>query len=143
MKKIISLAFAAMMALSAVCFAAGDGNVLNKNQKAAEAMIGIFNPTPVAYETLVKGFTAEAQKNFTKEAYNGVIKQAAEKFGAIKESKFVAFQRLDQVDIVAYLASFSKEKVVNLAFIFDKTGKMVNFQFTPVQAQEAPKAAKK
>ena len=142
MKKIVSLVFAAMMALSAVCFAAGDGNVLNKEQKLAEAMIGMFDDS-VQYPSIIKGFADEAAKNFTEKVFNDVKKQAKEKYGNMKESKFVAFQRMDQVDIVAYLGSFTKEKIVNLAFIFDKTGKIVNFQFTPVQPQEEAKAESK
>lgn len=143
MKKIITLAFAAMMAMSAMCFAAGDGTVLNKLQKPAETMIAMFNKTtPSTYAVVVKAFAPEAAKNFSEDVFKQVQKAAADKFGDFKESKFVAFQRMDQADIVAYLGSFSKEKVVNLAFIFDKTGKMVNFQFTPVQAQPA-KGAKK
>lgn len=139
MKKIITVAFAAMMAMSAMCFAAGDGSALNKLQKPAEVMIGMFDKAaPAAYAAVVKGFAPESAKNFTEDVFNQVKKAATDKYGDMKESKFVAFQRLDQVDIVAYLGSFTKEKVVNMAFIFDKTGKMVNFQFTPVQAQPAP-----
>ena len=135
MKKIISLAFAAMMAFSAVCLAAGDGAVLNKLQKPAEAMIGMFDGK-TEYAAVVKSFTAEAAANFKQETFDSVKKQAKEKFGDLKESKFVAFQRLDQVDIVAYLGAFTKEKIVNLSFIFDKTGKIVNFKFSPIQAQQ-------
>ena len=138
MKKIISLVFAAIMALSAVCFAAGDGAVLNKDQKLAETMIGMFDDT-ATYPMVIKGFNEEAKKSFTEEIFKQVKQQAKEKYGKMKETKFVAFQRMDQVDIVAYLGSFSKEKIVNLAFIFDKEGKMVNFQFTPVQPQEEAK----
>lgn len=141
MKKIISLAFAAMMAFSAVCLAAGDGAVLNKLQKPAEAMIGMFDGK-TEYAAVVKSFTAEAAANFKQETFDSVKKQAKEKFGDLKESKFVAFQRLDQVDIVAYLGAFTKEKIVNLSFIFDKTGKIVNFQFSPIQAQQQQPAKK-
>lgn len=142
MKKIIILAFAAMMALSAVCFAAGDGTVLNKLQKPAENMISIFGKTPLPYETIIKDFAPEAQKTFTAEAYKNVKKSATEKFGAVKETKFIAFQRMDQADIVAYLGAFTKEKVVNLVFFFDKKGKIVNFQFAPIKAQPAPEEKK-
>lgn len=144
MKKIITLAFAAMMAMSAMCFAAGDGAALTKLQKPAETMIAMFDKSaPATYATVVKAFAPEAAKNFSEDVFNQVKKAAEDKFGTFKESKFVAFQRMDQADIVAYLGSFSKEKVVNLAFIFDKSGKMVNFQFTPVQAQPAKDAKKK
>jgi len=142
MKKIITLAFAAMMALSAVCFAAGDGAVLTKLQKPAETMISMFSKTPVEYETVIKDFAPEAKKNFTAEVYKNVKKSATEKFGAMKEFKFVAFQRMDQADIVAYLGAFTKEKVVNMMFFFDKKGKMINFQFAPMQAQAAQPAKK-
>jgi len=142
MKKVVSVAFAAMMALSTACFAAGDGNVLNKLQKPAENMISMLGKTPVEYELVIKDFAAEAKKNFTAEAYKNVKKAAAEKFGSMKEFKFVAFQRMDQADIVAYLGAFTKEKVVNMLFFFDKTGKIINFQFAPMQAQPAKKAEK-
>ncbi|MCQ2363067.1 MAG: DUF3887 domain-containing protein [Acidaminococcaceae bacterium] len=142
MKKFTTLAFAAMMAMSTACFAAGDGSVLNKLQKPAETMIDIFNNNGVTYDTVVKGFAAEAKKNFTEEVFNNVKKAAADKFGKLKESKFVAFQRMDQADIVAYLGAFTKEKVVNLVFFFDKEGKIVNFQFSPMQAQPAEKDTK-
>lgn len=142
MKKFVTLAFAAMMALSTVCFAAGDGTVLNKLQKPAETMIGMFGKGDVTYAVVAKDFAAEAKKNFTEKVFNDVKKSAADKFGKMKEFKFVAFQRMDQADIVAYLGAFTKEKVVNLMFFFDKTGKIINFQFAPMQVQEAPKAKK-
>lgn len=144
MKKIITLAFAAMMAMSAACFAAGDGSVLNKLQKPAEAMIAMFDKAaPTPYATVAKGLAPEAAKSFSEAVFDQIKKAAIDKFGDFKESKFVAFQRMDKADVVAYLGSFTKEKVVNLAFIFDKSGKMVNFQFTPVQAQPAKDAKKK
>lgn len=135
MKKLVTLAFAVMMAFSAVCFAAGDGSVLNKDQKVAETMIGMFNPTPTAYAAVVKGFHADAAKNFTEDVFKQVGKAAAEKFGTMKSNQFVAFERAPEVDVVVYRAEFSKEKMVNLAFIFDKTGKMLNFQFSPLKVQ--------
>ena len=60
-------------------------------------------------------------------------KQVRVKFGNLKEAKFFAFQRFDQIDRVIYVASFSKEKVVNMVFAFDKDNKLVDFAFSPVQ----------
>ena len=60
-------------------------------------------------------------------------KQVKQKMGTMKEAKFFAYQRFDQADRLTYIASFSKEKMVSIVFVFDKQSKLLDFAFTPVQ----------
>ena len=57
----------------------------------------------------------------------------------MKEAKFFAYQRFDQIDRVTYIGSFTKEKIVSKIFAFDKQTKLVDFAFTPVQQPQAAK----
>ena len=75
----------------------------------------------------------------TEKAFTELQKQVKQKFGTMKEAKFFAYQRFDQIDRVTYIGSFTKEKIVSMIFAFDKQNKLVDFAFTPVQQPQAAK----
>lgn len=137
MQKLIGMAFGLVMAMSTVGFAAGEGAVLTKLLKPAETMISAFNDNAVTYAMVSKDLAFSTKKTFTAKAFSNIKKQVADRFGRMKEYRFITFQRPDEMDIVTYLAGFTKEKVVSMAFVFDKTGKMLDFRFTPMQGQPA------
>lgn len=137
MKKFLSLVFVLMLAFSSAVMAAGDGNVLTKLQKNSELLVAMFDEeqsTP--YAIVSKMLTADTAKNYNEQKYQETKKIVAERFGRIKEEKFFAFQRFDQVDTVTYLVGFTKEPVVNMTFIFDKMGKLTEYQISPMETQE-------
>lgn len=128
-------------ALSSVAFAA-DGGDLNKEQKSAEKMMSAFNSaTPVEYAAISPIWNDQLNKNIGEKGYAEIKKQVKAQFGELKETKFYSFERFDQGDRVTYIAAFSKEKVVIMAFMFAKDGKLQNFNFAPYKAPE--KAAEK
>lgn len=142
MKKLmLVLTMLLAFALSSVAFAA-DGGDLNKEQKSAEKMMNAFNSAaPVEYAVIAPTWSDELNKNIGEKGYAEIKKQVKAQFGELKETKFYSFERFDQGDRVTYIAAFSKEKVVIMAFMFAKDGKLQNFNFAPYKAPE--KAADK
>ncbi len=142
MKKLmLVLTMLLAFALSSVAFAA-DGGDLNKEQKSAEKMMSAFNSaTTVEYTVVAPTWSDELNKNIGEKGYAEIKKQVKAQFGELKETKFYSFERFDQGDRVTYIASFSKENVVIMAFMFAKDGKLQNFNFAPYKAPE--KAADK
>ncbi len=144
MKKLmLVLTMLLAFALSSVAFAA-DGTDLNKEQKTAEKLMSAFNSaTPVEYAALAPTWDAQLNKSLGEKGYAEVKKQVKSQFGDLKETKFYSFERFDQGDRVTYIAAFSKEKVVIMAFMFAKDGKLQNFNFAPYKAPEKTPADKK
>lgn len=136
MKKLIMVLTAVFtLAISALGFAA-DGGDLNKEQKAAENFVAAFTMEAPEYRTFVSGFDDTLKAKVTEQAYDVLKQQVQEKFGRLKESKFYSFQRYDNVDYVTYIGSFSKEKLVNITFAFNKENKMTDFALSPMQQEE-------
>lgn len=131
-KLVIALAAIFTMAFAGICMAA-DGTDLNKQQKTAETFVKVFSQTVPSYKDFTKGFDTQFKEKFDEKTYVTLQKQVKDKFGRMKEVKFYSFQRFDNMDQVTYIASFSKEKLVSVNFIFNKENKMVNFVLTPVQ----------
>lgn len=131
-KLVITLAAIFTMAFAGICMAA-DGTDLNKQQKTAETFVKVFSQTVPSYKDFTKGFDTQFKEKFDEKTYVTLQKQVKDKFGRIKEVKFYSFQRFDNMDQVTYIASFSKEKLVSVNFVFNKENKMVNFVLTPVQ----------
>lgn len=133
MKKIILILTAIFtMAFSGLCLAA-DGGDLNKQQNTAETFVKAFTEAVPSYNEFTKGFDAQLKSKFDEKTYTALKEQVKDKFGRMKEVKFYSFQRFDNMDQVTYIASFSKEKLVSVNFVFNKENKMVNFVLTPVQ----------
>lgn len=131
-KLVITLAAIFTMAFAGICMAA-DGTDLNKQQKTAETFVKVFSQTVPSYKDFTKGFDTQFKEKFDEKTYVTLQKQVKDKFGRMKDIKFYSFQRFDNMDQVTYIASFSKEKLVSVNFVFNKENKMVNFVLTPVQ----------
>ena len=123
------------LAISALGFAA-DGGDLNKEQKAAENFVAAFTMEAPEYRTFAIGFDDTLKAKVTEQAYDVLKQQVQERFGRLKESKFYSFQRYDNVDYVTYIGSFSKEKLVNITFAFNKENKMTDFALSPMQQEQ-------
>ena len=111
MKKLVMLVTVVLtVAMAAVCFAAGDGNDLNKQQKIVDKFVAALT---VADD-----------------------KQVKDTLGTMKEMKFVAYERFDQGDRLTYLGSYSKQQLVRVIYGFNKEGKLTEFIFAPVEVQK-------
>ena len=129
-----------LMMVCSVGFAADDHKVLAKQLQVAEKVLDAVDGQPVpAFAKVSVGFNANLKAKFDEKAFENLKKQVRVQLGNLKEAKFFAFQRLDQVDRVIYVASFSKEKVVNIVFAFDKQSKLANFVFSPVKQPKVKK----
>ncbi len=128
------------MAMSAMCFAAGDGSVLNKQQRVADKFVAALNSADSsAFTQLSVDFAPELQSKITAANFAELQKQMKEKFGSQKEITFAAYERFDQGDRLTYLASYSKQKLVRVVYGFNKEGKLTEFVFAPMEIQEEQK----
>ena len=134
-KLILVLTTVFTLAISALGFAA-DGGDLNKEQKAAENFVAAFTMEAPEYRTFASGFDDTLKAKVTEQAYAVLKQQVQERFGRLKERKFYSFQRYDNVDYVTYIGSFSKEKLVNITFAFNKENKMTDFALSPMQQEQ-------
>ena len=126
--------------LCSVGFAAGESKDLAKQQVVVERFLDVFDAEPAPlYAQVSAGFNPKMKEAVTEKAFTELQKQVKQKFGTMKEAKFFAYQRFDQIDRVTYIGSFTKEKIVSMIFAFDKQNKLVDFAFTPVQQPQAAK----
>lgn len=136
MKKIVLIFVAVMiMAFSNVCMAA-DGGDLNKDQKVAETFISGITTEKVVYDKFVANFDNGLKSKIDAKAYDALKNEVKTKFGDFKESKFYSFERYDNQDKVTYIASFSKEEIIAMVFVFDKNNKLVEFGLLPIQQNQ-------
>lgn len=142
MKKIVLIFVAVMMmAFSNVCMAA-DGGDLNKDQKVAETFISGITTEKVVYDKFVANFDNGLKSKIDAKAYDALKNDVKTKFGDFKESKFYSFERYDNQDKITYIASFSKEEIIAMVFVFDKNNKLVEFGLLPIQQnQQAQESA--
>lgn len=142
MKKIVLIFLAVMMmAFSNVCMAA-DGGDLNKDQKVAETFISGITTEKVVYDKFVANFDNGLKSKIDAKAYDALKNDVKTKFGDLKESKFYSFERYDNQDKVTYIASFSKEEIIAMVFVFDKNNKLLEFGLLPIQQnQQAQESA--
>ena len=135
MKKLLMmLIVSCLMMVCSVGLAANDYKDLAKQQQVAEKFMDMFDVEPAPmYAQVSVGFSANLKKAVTEKAFVELQKQVKQKMGTMKEAKFFAYQRFDQADRLTYIASFSKEKMVSIVFVFDKQSKLLDFAFTPVQ----------
>lgn len=138
MKKILfTLTLIMMMAFSGLCFAS-DGNDLNKEQKIAENFMGVFTKEQAPeYAIVSKGFSDNLKKSVSERTYKKLPAEIKEKFGNVKNVDFRTFEKLGQEDRVTYIASFDKQPVAAIVFIFDQDQKLVNYIFAPIEQQVA------
>ena len=141
MKKLVALVTTVLvMAVSGMCFAAGDGTDLNKQQRAVDKFVAVLNAADTTgFAQLSSDFAPDLQQKVDAAAFGALQKQVKERFGSQKEIKFVAYERFDQGDRLTYLGSYSREKMVRIIYGFDKNNKMIEFVFAPLEAQQEQK----
>ena len=139
-KLVIMMIVSCLMMLCSVGFAAGESKDLAKQQVVVERFLDVFDAEPAPlYAQVSAGFNPKMKEAVTEKAFTELQKQVKQNFGTMKEAKFFAYQRFDQIDRVTYIGSFTKEKIVSMIFAFDKQNKLVDFAFTPVQQPQAAK----
>jgi len=146
MKKILAtMALVGAMSLSAICSAAGEGAILTKDQKAAEAFTAALTGTEVTYAAATAGLAPELKAKITEAAFKDLQTKIKTQLGTAKTINFRAFEHFQDGDRVVYVGSFSKENVVAVNYVFNPQNKIVNFAFTPVKPApaQAPAKAKK
>ncbi|MDO4178523.1 MAG: DUF3887 domain-containing protein [Phascolarctobacterium sp.] len=141
MKKILTaMALAGAMSFSAICSAAGEGSILTKDQRAAEAFTAAVTGTEVTFASAASNLAPELKDKITEANFKDIQSKIKAQLGDAKEINFRAFEHFNDGDRVVYVGSFSKEKVVAITYLFNPQNKIINFAFAPVKPpQEAPK----
>lgn len=126
--------------LAGALFVAGcteESRALDKIQDGAVKMIKVLDSNrPTKYIEITKVFTQDTLNKFPKEAYEETQRVCGERFGKMLSYKFASFHRFDKEDLLVYFGNFDKEQIVNMQFLFDKEGKMINFKFQPVKVEK-------
>lgn len=137
MKKLVILVTLVLaMAMTTVCFAAGDGNDLNKQQKIVDKFVAALNlADDSGYASAAAGFSPELKEKMDTKAFVALRKQIKDTLGTMKETKFVAYERFDQGDRLTYLSGYSKQQLVRVVYGFNKEDKMTEFIFAPLEVQ--------
>lgn len=139
-KSVLAVVMLMTLAMSAMCFAAGDGTVLNKEQRVVDKFVTALNAgDSSAFTQLSVDFAPDLQSKITAANFAELQKQMQEKFGNQKEITFAAYERFDQGDRLTYLASYSKQKLVRVVYGFNKDGKLTEFVFVPMEIKEEQK----
>lgn len=138
MKKLI-LIFTSTIILvcSSICLAS-DGSDLNKEQKISDTFITDITSNEVSYDKFSSNLNTGLKNKLDEKALISLKNDIKNKFGDLQEQKFYSFERREQQDKITYFASFSKEKIVALVFIFDKNSKITDFALIPVQPKNQP-----
>lgn len=118
--------------MAGVC-SASDGSDLDREQRAAQPLISVFENKSPAYAAVTKDFADSLKTSMNEEAYANLQKDVQEKMGTLQEVKFYTYQRFDQGDRLMYIASFDKTPTAAIVLLFDKQQKMVNFAVSPLQ----------
>jgi|GEM_PF-5019748 len=145
MKKLIVLVTMVLaLAFATTALAANNGAILSAQEKTTEKMVSALTTSEGTLASFSTALTPEFKKNLTDENYGKLKKDMADKLGSMKTYRLIEVAKFDNIDRLVYRAEFSKEKVVNLVFFFNKEEKplLVNFQaliVPPAPAKEAGK----
>lgn len=144
MKKLMMLVTVVLtMAMATVCFAAADGNDLNKQQKVVDKFIaGLVASDTTLFKDATAGFSPELKQKVDEKSFASLQKQVKEALGTQKDMKFIAYERFDKLDRISYLGTYSKEQYVRVVFGFTKDGKMTEFTFAPLVVEKKDAAKK-
>lgn len=144
MKKLLAtMALVGAMSLSAICSAAGEGTILNKEQKAAEAFTAALTTEEGTLSMAASGFNADLKQKLNQEEFGKLKSAIKTNFGSLKETRFVSFTRYKDGDKVVYVGFFTKKPEVGITYLFDTTGKLFNFLLAPIEPPKpAPAPAK-
>lgn len=139
MKKILLLVVSLMiLCFSSVAMAASNGQLLTKEEAAANQIISAFTGK-TSYSAVSGNFAPELIAKFDEAALKNVKKDVAEKFGKIGEKKLLVLQKFDQADKLAYIASFTKQERVAIELLFKVENddvKLLGFTMTPIEIQQ-------
>lgn len=143
MKKLVVLVSMVLtMAMAAVCFAAGDGSDLNKEQKIVDKFAAALSVADDSgYTAAAAGFSPELQQKMDGKAFTDLQKQVKEKFGTAKELNFVAFERLNQADRLTYIGQYSKQPLVRIIYVFNQDKKLIEINFAPLEVKQQAQPA--
>ena len=84
--------------------------------------------------------SAEAKKSVKAADLQKAEQRMAQELGNLKETRFVAWTRFDNVDQMTYLMSFDKTKAARCELIFNKKGELDSFVLTPLNTDNAKNA---
>lgn len=74
------------MAMATVCFAAGDGNDLNKQQKVVDKFVAALNiADETGYAGTASGFSPELKQKMDAKAFAALQKQVKDTLGTMKK----------------------------------------------------------
>ena len=141
MKKLVTVVtMIMMMAVSGMCYAAGDGSDLNRQQKVADKFMAVLSGSDAAAVTQLQGdMVPELAEKMTAANFAALQKQLKEQFGAQKSVRFAVYERFDQGDRLTYLVGYSRQQAVRAVYGFDKNGKLSEFVFVPLEVKAAQK----
>ena len=130
-KTVILLILTLMMVVSGMCYAAGDGSDLNRQQKVADKFMAVTQ--------LQVDMVPELAEKMTAANFAALQKQLKEQFGIQKSVRFAVYERFDQGDRLTYLVGFSRQQAVRAVYGFDKNGKLSEFVFVPLEVKAVQK----
>lgn len=141
MKKLFLLVAAIMvMCFSSVAMAASNSQVLAKEEAAvSQTMSALTGNT--SYDAVSQEFAPELTASLDKQGLADMKKEVKAKLGKMTDMRLVAIQKFNDGDRVTYLASFSKQNLVKVEFVFKIDGdnvKVWNFSLVPMEQQAAP-----
>ena len=114
-KTVILLILTLMMVVSGMCYAAGDGSDLNRQQKVADKFMAVLSGDAAAVTQLQVDMVPELAEKMT------------------------VYERFDQGDRLTYLVGYSRQQAVRAVYGFDKNGKLSEFVFVPLEVKAAQK----
>lgn len=120
-KKVMLLVTVLVISFSSMCFA-NNGKLLTSEEKIAEQAIGCI-AGQTEYSLLAQNFTTGLAKNLPAYKFRDLKTKVQEQLGSLSDSKLAILQKFDKADRVIYLANGTKTKHVEIAFVFDTTGK--------------------
>jgi hypothetical protein len=138
-KTVILLILTLMMVVSGMCYAAGDGSDLNRQQKVADKFMAVLSGDAAAVTQLQVDMVPELAEKMTAANFAALQKQMKEQFGIQKSMRFAVYERFDQGDRLTYLVGYSRQQAVRAVYGFDKNGKLSEFVFVPLEVKAAQK----
>ena len=139
-KTVILLILTLMMVVSGMCYAAGDGSDLNRQQKVADKFMAVLSGDAAAVTQLQVDMVPELAEKMTAANFAALQKQLKEQFGIQKSVRFAVYERFDQGDRpLTYLVGYSRQQAVRAVYGFDKNGKLSEFVFVPLEVKAAQK----
>ena len=137
-KTVILLILTLMMVVSGMCYAAGDGSDLNR-QQVADKFMAVLSGDAAAVTQLQVDMVPELAEKMTAANFAALQKQLKEQFGIQKSVRFAVYERFDQGDRLTYLVGYSRQQAVRAVYGFDKNGKLSEFVFVPLEVKAAQK----